>query len=298
MIDGYLLALYAAAFATIATLIDKKILFKEHALEYVTTWAIATFIIVTPFLIWKLDFNFPNYFWLVMLLIGILNTTGAIYLTKTFRHLEISVASPLMGFEPAFIVLLAFLFLNETVSYLQMWGLVLILSGGYLLEIRKEKFSLLQPLKEMINSKYIHYGLLAIVCYGTSSVISRYILNPENNLGLNIFTYFFVIKFFTAFFLLALLSILYDGIQGVKNGVKNMGWLLIPAIFFSIFHGFITLYAISLPAVNVGLIMAVKRVSIFFETLIGGELFHDHNLFLKLISSIVMIAGAYLIIAA
>ena len=149
----------------------------------------------------------------------------------------------------------------------------------------------------MINSKYVHYGLLAIVCYGISSVISRYILNIESNLGLNIYTYYFIIKFFTAFFLLALLSIMYDGIQGVKNGVKNMGWLLIPAVAFSIFHGFITLYAITIPSVNVGLVMEVKRVSIFFETLIGGELFHDHNLFLKLISSVVMIAGAYLIIS-
>ena len=296
MTEWYFLALYAAVFATFSTLIDKKILYKEHALEYVTTWALITFILVTPFLIFKLNFNFPYYFWLILILISILNTAGIIYLTKAFRHLEISIASPLMSFEPAFVVLLAFLFLNESINYSQTWGLLLILVGGYFLEIRKENFSLIQPIKEAFNSKYIHYGLLAIFLYSISAIISRFIVNTNNAININIYTYFFLIKLFVAINLLVLLSILYDGIQGVKNGIKNMGWLLIPACIFSIIHGFLTLFAFSIPSANVGLVMAIKRISIFFETLIGGELFHDYNLFIKLVSSLIMLFGIYLII--
>ena len=291
-----MLALYAAAFVTFSTLVDKKILYKEHALEYATTWGIATFLFTFILFSFKLDFNFPFYFWFILIFIGILNTAGVIFLTKAFRHLEISIASPLMGFEPGFVVLLAFLFLGESINYMQTWGLVLILSGGYLLEIRKEKFSLLQPIKEAINSKYVHYALLSILFYSVSSVVTRFIIKESNDYGINVYTYTIIVRFFVALFLLILLSLIYDGIQGVKNGIKTMGWLLLPACFFSIAHSFITLIAISIPSANVGLVLAIKRISIFFETLIGGELFHDHNLFLKLLSSLLMIFGAYLII--
>lgn len=296
MTTWYFLALYAAAFATFSTLIDKKILFKEHALEYAATWAIVTFFISLPLFIFKADFNFSGYFWWIFLIIALLNTGGVIFLTKAFRHLEISVASPLMGFEPVFVVFLSFLFLKENISYTQVWGLVCIMSGGYLLEIRKEKFSLIQPIKEAINSKYIRYALLSILFYSLSSIISRAIINTNSNIGINVYTYTLIVRFFVALFLLILLSILYDGIQGVKNGVKNMGWLLLPASLFSIAHGILTLTAFSLPEANAGLVLAVKRISIFFETLIGGELFHDHNLFLKLLSSVIMIIGIYLMI--
>ncbi len=296
MEEWFILALYAAAFATFSTILDKKILYKEHALEYVTTWAIATFFLSAPFFIFKINFNFEIYIWGILILVSIINTAGLIYLAKAFRHLKISVASPLMGFEPVFVVLLSFLFLKEQISSTQGWGLMLIMAGGYLLELKKDKFSLIQPIKDAINSKYIHYGLLSIVFYSFSSVISRFIINTENSSGLNIYTYHVIVRFFVAFFLLILLSVFYDGIQGVKNGIKKMGWLLLPASFLSVAHGLLTLKAFSIPSANAGLVLAVKRISIFFETLIGGELFHDKDLMIKVISSITMIIGAYLML--
>ena len=97
--------------------------------------------------------------------------------------------------------------------------------------------------------------------------------------------------------LFLILSVKYDGIIGVRNGIKQMGWVIIPASFFSTLHGFLTLFAISVPAANVGLVIVIKRTSIFFETLIGGQLFHDSNLLIKSIASIIMLFGIYLIIA-
>ena len=137
---------------------------------------------------------------------------------------------------------------------------------------------------------------IAILLYSSSSTITRYIINPERNFNLNPYTYAFLINIFMASILLLILSLKFDGIEGVKNGIKNMGWLLLPASFFSIIQGFLTLLAIAIPAANVGLVIVVKRTSIFFETLIGGKLFHEQNLFFKIIASIIIILGIYLII--
>ncbi len=290
-----MLALYAAAFATFSTIIHKKLLFKEHALEFITTLAIISALFSFGFLI-KSDFAFSPSIWPVLIILAIINTSAVIYLTKAFRHLEISVASPLMGVEPAILVILAFLFLKESISFQQTWGLILTLVGGYLLEIKRENFSIFQPIKEAIKSKYIHYGLLAILLYSISATTTRYIINPERGFGINAYTFAFIMHFLMASILLLILSIKYDGIEGVKNGVKNMGWLLLPASFFSVAAGFLTLIAISIPAANVGLVIVIKRVSIFFETLIGGQLFHDHNLFSKIMASIIIITGIYLVI--
>ena len=290
-----MLALYAAAFATFSTIIHKKLLFHEHALEFVTTLAITNAIFGFGFLI-KSDFAFSPSIWPYIITIAIVNTFAVIYLTKAFKHLEISVASPLMGFEPAVLVIFAFLFLRETITNQQAWGLLLTIFGGYLLEIKREKFDFFQPIKDSIKSKYIHYMFIAILLYSSSSTITRYIINPERNFNLNPYTYAFLINIFMASILLLILSLKFDGIEGVKNGIKNMGWLLLPASFFSIIQGFLTLLAIAVPAANVGLVIVVKRTSIFFETLIGGKLFHEQNLFFKIIASIIIIFGLYLII--
>ena len=293
--EWHILALYAAAFATFSTIIHKKLLYREHALEFITTLAITNALFSSIFLI-KADFTFSPSIWPFLIIISIINSAAVIYLTKAFRHLQISVASPLMGFEPAVLVILAFLFLQETITFNQARGLVLMIIGGYLLEIKREKFSIFQPIKEAVKSKYIHYSLLAIFLYSISATATRYIINPDRGFGINPFTFAFLIHFLVASILLLNLSIKYDGIEGVKKGIKNMGFLLIPASFFSVAHGFLTLLAISIPAANVGLVIAIKRISIFFETLIGGELFHDSNLFIKIIASLIMILGIYLVV--
>jgi len=291
-----MLALYAAVFATFSTLIHKKILYKEHTLEFVTVTAIFNLLFASVFL-FKADFNFNLNLLFIIFLVSILNSVGTIFLFKAFKHLEISVASPLMGFESAFIVLLAFLFLKEGVAYIQMWGLVLIISGGYLLEIKKGEFNFFQPVRMFLESKYIHYGAFAIILYGISAVVTRYLVNSGGKFAINPYTYAFLIYGFNAIILFIILSVMYDGIQGVKNGIKNIGWLIIPSSLLFIIHGFLGLLAISKPEANVGLVIAIKRISIFFETFIGGELFHDDNLLLKVISSIVMVIGTYLIVA-
>ena len=45
----------------------------------------------------------------------------------------------------------------------------------------------------------------------------------------------------------------------------------------------------------IGLVVAVKRSSSLFTTIIGGELFHDKNIFRKSIACLIMIVGVYLI---
>ncbi len=295
MAEWYMLALYAAVFATFSTIIHKKLLFKEHALEFVTTLAIMNAVFSFPFLL-KADFSFSPTIWPMLIAVVILNSVGIVYLARAFRHLEISVASPLMGFEPAVLVIFAFLFLQEAITFKQAGGLVLTIFGGYLLEIKKENFNLLQPIKDWIKSKYVKYAFFAIFVYSISSTITRYMVNIDRGFNLNPYTYAFLIHTLVASVLFLFLTIKYDGINGVKNGVKSMGWMLIPASFFSTLHGFLTLFAISVPAANVGLVIVIKRTSIFFETLVGGQIFHDSNLLIKSTASIIMLLGIYLII--
>ncbi|MBI2671644.1 DMT family transporter, partial [Candidatus Woesearchaeota archaeon] len=265
MAEWYMLALYAAVFSTFSTLVHKKILYKEHAMEFVTVTALFNFLFAFAFL-FKADFNFNYKILYLIFLVALIDSVALIFLFKAFRHLEISVASPLMGFEPGFIVLLSFLFLKEGITYLQTWGLVLIIFGGYLIEIKRDSFSFLQPIKDAVKSKYIHYSLFAILLYGIGAVLTRYIVNPVKGFGINPYTYAFLIYGLNAFILFFILSIIYDGIQGVKNGIKTIGWWTIPSSLLFVAHGFLGLLAISKPEANVGLVIAIKRISIFFET--------------------------------
>jgi uncharacterized membrane protein len=45
----------------------------------------------------------------------------------------------------------------------------------------------------------------------------------------------------------------------------------------------------------VGLVVAVKRSSALFTTVIGGELFREHDLIRKSVACLIMIVGVYLL---
>ncbi|MFH1589978.1 MAG: hypothetical protein ABIB43_05410 [archaeon] len=56
------------------------------------------------------------------------------------------------------------------------------------------------------------------------------------------------------------------------------------------------LLAVATPGAAISLIIPIKRTSSLFTTLIGGKLFHEKNLLIKILASIIMIWGVVFIL--
>ena len=287
----FVLAFISAVLSATAAISQKKVLFKLEALEFSFLLSLFNMIFSLPFLFIN-DLSIITFNTLLLLYLKtILGTLAFWCVMLAIKNLEISKALPLMVLTPGLVALSAFAFLGESLTSLEISGMLLLLAGTYILE-SKAKQDILMPFKVFIKSKNHHYIIFALLLFTATSVLdktllSRFSLEPPAFIG---FQHIFMAFNFS-------LIILMTSRQPVKivRSVSPDLWLWI--IFISLLTvGYRFSQIESFKDAPVALVLAIKRTSVFFAAIIGGRIFKEKRLLLKAAATIIMIAGAILII--
>ena len=285
----YIFALGSAIFSTLSALIEKKSLLKVHAMEFSCALAILNFIFSLP-LIFLADFNIPPFVLAVMYISSIIGTIAFLFIAKAVRHLDISLVSPLLNLNPAILAVFAYLLLGERITQLQLTGIFLIMAGAYIVEINWQKHNLFEPIKSIFRSKHTLFILFSCTLYAFSSICDKFVLSYVNP-----FTYILVVQFFIAINFIILINTFYGGFKDISTGYHLAGkWIFLVALF-TVTYRLLQAWAVSLTLVS--LVIPIKRLSTLFSTLAGGKIFHEKGTKRKAIACIIMLIGAYLIIA-
>ncbi len=288
MVLWYHYALGSAIFTGLAAVVTKKTLLKEHAMEFSTVLAIFNFF-VSLLMINYVNFAIPLDMIVLMYIASVFGAIAFLYTAKAIRHMEISVSSPLMNFNPAILAVLALVFLGEALSLSQIGGILLLIAGAYVLEVDHKISDLKEPIKKMFKSKYVHYIFIAMVLYAFSSVLDKIILS-----SIDAFTYLVVIQLFLAVNFIIMIYLFHDGWHGIKHGIQSAGkWILLVAVLTTSYR---LLQAQATTMAYVSLVVTVKRMGSLFAVIIGGEMFHEKGLRLKILASVIMIVGMYFVI--
>jgi len=283
-------ALFAAVFTAIAGLVMKKSLLKEHAMEFSAVIALFAVVISLPMFL-MIDYSILQLPHLVMLFfVAIPGAVAFLLVAKAMRHMDVSKSLPLLGLAPGIAAVMAFGILAERITGLQIGGIVLLILGSYILETRKGR-SLFEPLRTFKRSKYIHYIILALLLYGLTSVFDRFMLH---NAGMEPMAYIAFAQVFLAFHFFVMLKLFHNGFKGIKHGIKRAGpWLFLFAV---VLVGARVMQANAIKLAALGPVLAIKRASVLFTTIIGGGLFHEKELVRRSIASLVIVIGAILVI--
>ena len=285
----YLLAIISALFSAGAAILEKKILFKERALSFSSLLAIFNLIIAIPFFFFTDLHVLTMVSLLVLLFKSFLGALAFLCVMLGIKNLELSKALPLLVLTPGLVAIGGFIFLKEALTSLEVVGIILLLIGTYILQLKsRQKF--FDPWKSYLKAKGNYYIFFALILFTITSLLDKAILSSFN-LHVNAFMGFQ--HLFLAIIFLAFL--LFTGKARELKSTIKYSWLMI------LFLGFVTIiyrYA-QIAAVKeapVALVLSLKRISVFFAVLIGGKLFKEKHLLIRLIATGVMIAGAILII--
>jgi len=288
--DWFSIAFLSAVFSASAAVLQKKVLLDLDAVEFSFVLSIFTFLI-SLLLIPKISFSNISITSLVVLYFKtILGALAFLNVMLAIKNMEISKALPLMTLTPALVVILSFFILGETVTLLEFLGIILLLFGSYILELKKnDRF--VDPIKTVIHSKFYKYILYALLLFSISSVIDKIIvidlkLKP---ISFVLFQQLFLSINFT--FLVLLTS--KNPIKLIRKVSKvNLIWIILIA-FCTIIYRYTQIEAVKIAPV--ALVLSVKRTSVFFASLFGGKLFVESNLLKKGIAISIMLIGAYLV---
>ena len=283
-------AFLAAILTAAASVIEKRTLMREHALEFSSVLAMFNMILAIPFF-FLIDYSKIAIFPLVCtFFVSMCGAVAFLLVSKSVRHMELSSASPLLVLSPGVTAVLAFLVLGEALSLFQIGGLILLMFGAYVLQL-KNHHGLLEPLKVFRRSKYIHYIFIALVLYGVCSVMDRYILGY---IGFQIEAYMAFVHVFLAANLFLMLYLFHDGVRGIIHGVKSAGWWIFVVALLTVSYRYFQFEAVKIA--SAGLVIAIKRSSVLFCVLLGGELFHERNIGRKLLAAGIMLAGLLMVV--
>lgn len=290
---GY--ALIAAVCIATVGLLEKKVLQREHSVEYVAVFSIIKLGLFLLFLSSTIDWTVSTTELVVLIIDGSIGAMAFYMIAKAMRRMELSSAVPLLSLDPGLTAILAWLFLGEHLTMTHIFGLALLVLGAYTLEVHRRHgdlgqqvgsrlWNILSPLRGVWwkgGGRFIIAGLFLMA---VSSTIDRYLL-----LRIPATTYVGYTLIVNTVIFLALFLRSRQPLQLLKPGRGYLLFFITVAAALHIVSTMSQAKAVGLAAV--GLVIAVKRLAVLIDVVIGGRFLHEHHLPQKIFASAIMLAG-------
>lgn len=287
MQNWVIFVLVSAILGSIALLFKKRALKDEHTSEYLTAFKILELLLVllfAPFIVFRIPLGVAAFIFLVSMTTAVALT----FISRSYKHSDLSVVAPLSNLVPLFTVLVAFFLLGEHVSSRQMLGIGLLLFGTYYLESEHRAGHWFSPFVNLVRSKnmcFLFFGffLASVVAIGEKFIID--VVSP--------FTLIFYHYCFQTFCFLMITLFFYGGFRDIFRAYKTSGKWILGNAFFSNLSNLSYFIAVSMTFVS--LATPVKRISTLFVVLLSGRFFREKRVLHKALACCLMLAGVFVI---
>lgn len=288
----FYLALISSVFSALAAISEKKALFKLDALDFSFFVSLVTLIFSIPFF-----FNAPLEMSLSTPLIilfakAILSALAFLCVMLAIKNLEISEALPLLALSPGLVAVLGVLLIQDTLVFNEWIGLLLMLIGTYILELRKDDKSVFEPFKSLFRFNKYKFVFFALILFSVTSLIDRVLLK---DFKLPPYTFMAYQQLFFAIIFTVLILFRSKKLSAVlKTLNKDIIYLIIIISVFTVVYRYTQIEATKIAAV--ALVLSVKRLSVLMAILLGGKLFNESNVLKRAIAAVIILAGLIILI--
>ena len=167
----FALALVAALCQVLRNTVMKRL---GHSLdEYINVWGRFTFLLpfAALFVLWKGVPPIKPGFVLACVTFGVCQTISTMALSKALKLAEISMVTALWKVSLLMLVVLGYFTLKETPTALGVAGILISMSGVYLLNVNRAHIAWWAPLAILFTDRGLRYTLLA-ACFFAPSVVT------------------------------------------------------------------------------------------------------------------------------
>lgn len=281
----FIFAFFTALFESLKDVFSKKGL--KNIDEYVVSWSLRFFAL--PFLIPLFFFieipSLGNQFWVVLLVGGPLDILATILYMKAIKCSDLSITVPMITFTPLFLLLTSPLILGEFPGFFGLVGVILIVLGSYLLNIKKRSEGYLAPFRALLKEKGPKLMLLVAFIWSITSNFDK--IGVQNSSPI-----FWVIAtniFIALFMFPIMLCKSQRSVQHIKTSYK----VLIPIGLFGALALIFQMTAINLTLV--AYVISIKRISAIMGVLFGYLIFKEKGIKERLLGVIIMVIGVLFI---
>jgi drug/metabolite transporter (DMT)-like permease len=250
----------------------------------------------------------PEFFPAVAITI-ILNILGLNLIFKALSSSDLSLSVPMLSFTPAILIGTSYVILHEAPSLFGFFGICIIVSGSYVLNISAGHEHFLDPVRSMMRNRGSWYMLIVAFLFATSINFDKIaMLNSDPFFGMALT----VMSVGIAFLLLSAYSRRAGRKRHTDLPAHTMAQVrqtepTARAFALEQFAGLSLLIglfvAIEAASINVAYtlqivpyVIAIKRLSIIFMVLYGTIVFSEGELGKRVMGAAIMVAGAIIIL--
>ena len=205
---------------------------------------------------------------------------------KAIRLSPLSLTLPFYSLTPVFLILTSFIILGELPTSLGVVGILLVVVGAYILNLRERKYGFLGPFQAIFKEKGTILIILAAMLASINSNLFK--------VGVAHSSPVFFIAINSMIVVLLMSIFLFKKIKNQFNEIKKNFRLLFLA---GIANGFMLLFhALAVMLVIVPYMISIKRTSSIFGVLYGHFWFKEGKLKERLIGAVIMLIGAAVIL--
>lgn len=303
-----LLALTATVLTSLLPILNKQIL--HDARPALVAWAINTFSLpllavgtflltqcrMTPFSCTTQLPLLDSIFLLALVASVILNWGATLLSTYALAKADASLVSPLLTFNPAFTLLIAWVALGETPGLRQTIGVAVLLLGAYFLDVEEARTGLLAPLKVLFRRPGTIVAVIASAMWGTTTVLEKLAIEhmtPPSGPFVALTGTVLLVLFLTPNAFLSSRNIDAGGQNRGLHGLRLHPRAFLLAVLIA---GIAPLFGFTAIALGlVGYVTALFKLSAVF-TIVWARLFlGEENIRQRLLGTVVMLMGGVLI---
>ncbi|MEW6654174.1 MAG: EamA family transporter [Bacteroidota bacterium] len=243
-------------------------------------------IIIFPPMLLLIDLEFNTQFWIGFLGSGIIQVINTVLYMRAISKGDISTVMPMLSFTPLILLITSPLTIGEFPTTVGLLGILLVVSGSYLLNIDLKKMNPLEPFRAIIKNKGTRYMLVVATLWGVSGVFDK--ISITNSSVLQHITFMNILVFGSMTVLV---------LSQKKFNLSKMKETKADLFLVSLFTtGSFLFHYIAISLTLVAYVVSIKRIAGVFSVLLGAYYFNEPNLRQRLLASIVMFIGVLLIV--
>ena len=265
--------------------IIKKLSKLDKMLALASRYLIALPFILLAFLFYDVP-KVSLYFYIVVIVDTIVALAGIYLMIESLEHSDISSSIPMLSFSPIFLIVVSFIVLKELPNLFGLTGITMVVIGSYILNIKSIRNGYLEPFRTIFKDKGIFYMFVVSFLFSISATVGKIGILLSNP------AYFTFMVYLASSIMI--LPFCFKNIRKKAVAIKgNVNYILILGISTAAME---ILYAIAVKYALVSYTISLKRASVIFSVIIGFFVFKEKNFKVKIAGTILMFAGAALII--
>jgi uncharacterized membrane protein len=281
----FICSILTAFFESIKDIFSKRNL--KDIDEYIVSWSLTLFALpfLVPFLFFIRLPHLGNQFWTALFFGGSLNVIATILYMKAIKYSDLSLTVPMIAFTPLFLLTTSPLIVGEFPKFFGLIGIVLIVAGSYILNIKEKHKGYLAPFRALLKERGAKLMLVVAFIWSITSNFDK--VGVENSSPV-----FWIIAIDT-FIALVMAPIVFYKSQRNLNQISVSLITLIPIGLFGALTSIFQMKALTLT--YVAYVISIKRTSAIMSVFFGHLIFNEKGIEARLIGALTMILGVLFI---